>query len=119
MPAHFPNNPSVGDRYVIDNVRREWNGSEWVVVSTGSLHSQTVQPQSTTFISTKQLTVKISELPLLEVISDETILPVVDDGLNYKVTAFELAAYMGSTDSTDFIVGCATWSCPVIVGIST
>lgn len=94
MPAHFPNNPSVGDRFVVDNVMREWNGSDWVVVSTGSLESQTVQPQSTTFISTKQLTVKISELPLLEVISDETVLPVVDDGVNYKVTALDLASYV-------------------------
>ena len=56
----------------------------------------TVQAQTTTVITTKQLTVKISELPPVASITDDTIIPVVVSGSNYKTTAADLAAYVDS-----------------------
>lgn len=33
-------------------------------------------------------------------------------------STYDYRTFLGSSDSTDFIVGCSTWSCPVIVGTS-
>lgn len=34
MAADFPNNPSVGEKYTIDDITREWTGSVWEIIAT-------------------------------------------------------------------------------------
>jgi hypothetical protein len=33
MAVNFPNSPSVGDKFTVNNVTREWNGTAWISVA--------------------------------------------------------------------------------------
>lgn len=37
MPANFPANPRVGDRFTVGSTIREWNGVSWVSVGSQSV----------------------------------------------------------------------------------
>jgi len=47
MPANFPNAPSIGDTVIIGNVKYQWNGDTWIIVS-GSVQNTVFQSNNGT-----------------------------------------------------------------------